>query len=49
MNLSDLDRRITGCRACPRLVAWREDVAAVRRKTFRDEPYRGRPRVVLVK
>jgi uracil-DNA glycosylase family 4 len=31
------------CRACPRLVAWREDVAAVRRKSFRDEPYWGRP------
>ena len=31
------------CRACPRLVAWREEVAAVRRKSFRDEPYWGRP------
>jgi uracil-DNA glycosylase family 4 len=31
------------CRACPRLVAWREEVAEVRRKSFRDQPYWGRP------
>ena len=31
------------CRACPRLVAWREEVARVRRAAFRDEEYWGRP------
>ena len=31
------------CRACPRLVAWREEVAATRRAAFRDEEYWGRP------
>lgn len=31
------------CRACPRLVAWREQVAAERRFAFRDEEYWGRP------
>lgn len=31
------------CRACPRLVAWREEVALVRRRSFRDERYWGRP------
>ncbi len=31
------------CRACPRLVAWREEVAAVRRAAFRDEEYWARP------
>jgi uracil-DNA glycosylase family 4 len=31
------------CRACPRLVAWREEVALTRRRAFRDEPYWGRP------
>jgi uracil-DNA glycosylase family 4 len=31
------------CRACPRLVAWREEVAAVRRKSFAAEQYWGRP------
>jgi uracil-DNA glycosylase family 4 len=41
--LAELTARQSVCRACPRLVAWREDVAAVRRKSFRDEPYWGRP------
>lgn len=31
------------CRACPRLVAWREEVAEVKRAAFRDEVYWGRP------
>lgn len=31
------------CRACPRLVAWREEVAVVKRKSYSDEPYWGRP------
>ncbi|MDQ2812342.1 MAG: uracil-DNA glycosylase [Actinomycetota bacterium] len=31
------------CRACPRLVSWREEVAVVRRRAFREEPYWGRP------
>jgi uracil-DNA glycosylase len=31
------------CRACPRLVAWRELVAAEKRASFRDEVYWGRP------
>lgn len=31
------------CRACPRLVAWREQVAEVKRAAFRDEVYWGRP------
>ncbi|WP_323132184.1 uracil-DNA glycosylase [Kineococcus indalonis] len=31
------------CRACPRLVAWREEVAAAKRRAYRGEPYWGRP------
>jgi uracil-DNA glycosylase family 4 len=31
------------CRACPRLVAWREQVARERRRAFAAEPYWGRP------
>ena len=31
------------CRACPRLVAWRELVAVEKRASFRDEVYWGRP------
>lgn len=41
--LSTLDRQIVACRACPRLVAWREEVAATRRAAFRDQVYWGRP------
>ena len=42
-HLADLDARISGCRACPRLVAWREEVARVRRAAFRSERYWARP------
>jgi uracil-DNA glycosylase len=34
---------VTECRACPRLVAWREEVARVKRAAFADEEYWGRP------
>ena len=42
-SLAELVARQSVCRACPRLVSWREGVAATRRKSFRDEPYWGRP------
>ena len=42
-TLTDLDGAISVCRACPRLVAWREEVAATRRAAFRDQEYWGRP------
>jgi len=42
-SLVALDRRISDCRACPRLVAWREEVARVKRAAFADETYWGRP------
>ena len=42
-ELAVLDARISGCRACPRLVAWREEVARVKRASFREEDYWGRP------
>ena len=38
-----LDREIVECRACPRLVAWRELVAVEKRASFRDDTYWGRP------
>jgi uracil-DNA glycosylase len=41
--LEILAGEITRCRACPRLVAWREEVARVRRRAYRDETYWGRP------
>ncbi|GAA0326141.1 uracil-DNA glycosylase family protein [Streptomyces turgidiscabies] len=42
-SLSELDERIAGCRACPRLVAWREEVARTKRAGFADWDYWGRP------
>lgn len=56
-SLAMLEREITGCRACPRLVDWRERVARDRVARHADEEYWGRPvpgfgdpraRVVLV-
>ncbi len=37
--LDELAREIAACRACPRLVAWREQVARDKRAAYRDEPY----------
>lgn len=42
-SVPELDALITVCRACPRLVAWREEVAVVKRRAFADQPYWGRP------
>jgi uracil-DNA glycosylase family 4 len=42
-ELDALAREISDCRACPRLVAWREAVAAEPRASFRGEQYWGRP------
>ncbi len=42
-SLSRLEADIVACRACPRLVAWREQVAHDRRAAFADEEYWGRP------
>ncbi len=42
-NAAQVAQRLSVCRACPRLVAWREEVAQVRRRSFADEEYWGRP------
>jgi uracil-DNA glycosylase len=42
-TLPELEARQSVCRACPRLVEWREEVALTRRKSFRAERYWGRP------
>jgi uracil-DNA glycosylase family 4 len=42
-SLDRLSDRVTACRRCERLVAWREEVARVKRAAFRDERYWGRP------
>lgn len=41
--LSEISESLIGCRKCPRLVAWREDVAATKRRAFADQDYWGRP------
>jgi uracil-DNA glycosylase len=41
--LAALEAEIVSCRACPRLVVWREQVAREKRAAFRDEAYWGRP------
>ena len=41
-NLEILNQEIIACRKCPRLVAWREEVARVKRKAYRDQEYWGR-------
>jgi len=42
-TLAELDAAVSGCRACPRLVAWREEVARTRRAAFAEQQYWGRP------
>lgn len=42
-SLEGVTEEVVACRACPRLVAWRELVAAEKRASFRDEVYWGRP------
>ncbi len=42
-SLEALEERLVECRRCPRLVAWREQVAREKRAAFRDEPYWGKP------
>ncbi len=42
-TLRELSARSTVCRACPRLVRWREQVAQERRRAFAEQEYWGRP------
>ncbi len=42
-SLAALEAEIVRCRRCPRLVAWREEVARVKRAAFASESYWGRP------
>lgn len=41
--LERLAAEVSSCRRCPRLVAWREEVARRRRRAFADQEYWGRP------
>jgi uracil-DNA glycosylase family 4 len=42
-SLGAVHDAVVDCRACPRLVAWREEVARTKRAAYRDETYWGRP------
>lgn len=42
-DLPTVDARVSVCTACPRLVAWREQVAREKRAAYADQPYWGRP------
>ena len=43
MSLEQLSTKIVGCRKCPRLVAWREEVARTKRRAYREWEYWGLP------
>ena len=42
-QVDKLNQEIISCRKCPRLVAWREEVARVKRKAYLDQEYWGKP------
>ncbi|HEY1522863.1 MAG TPA: uracil-DNA glycosylase [Solirubrobacteraceae bacterium] len=42
-QLERIEAEVVGCRRCPRLVTWREEVARTRRAAYADEVYWGRP------
>jgi uracil-DNA glycosylase len=43
LDLAAVERDVVDCRACPRLVAWREQVAREKRAAYAGEDYWGRP------
>ena len=42
-TLKTINQEIVSCRKCPRLVEWREEVARVKRKAYKDDEYWGKP------
>src|SRR5438270_580289 len=42
-SLAALEREVIACRRCPRLVAWRERTARIKRAAYAGEDYWGRP------
>jgi uracil-DNA glycosylase family 4 len=42
-RLEELEREVIECRRCPRLVAWREEVARVKRAAYANDEYWARP------
>ena len=42
-SLNKINEEIISCRRCPRLVEWREEVARLKRRAYRDQEYWGKP------
>jgi uracil-DNA glycosylase family 4 len=42
-TVAEVDAMVSVCRACERLVEWREEAATGKRRSFADQPYWGRP------
>ena len=42
-ELSVIEQAVISCRKCPHLVEWREEVARVKRRAYRDQDYWGKP------
>jgi uracil-DNA glycosylase family 4 len=42
-SIASLNAEIIACRKCPRLVAWREEVARTKRRAYKNEKYWGKP------
>src|SRR3954447_3251747 len=42
-TMADADARVSVCRACPRLVAWREEVGRVKKRAYAGQEYWSRP------
>jgi uracil-DNA glycosylase family 4 len=43
MDLDTFNHDLLECQLCPRLVAWREQVAREKRRSYKDQPYWGKP------
>ena len=43
MDFETLNQQVIACRKCPRLVAWREQVAREKRRAYHDQVYWGKP------
>lgn len=43
LGWAELEEDILSCRRCERLVTWREEVARMKRRAFRDQDYWGKP------
>jgi len=42
-SLKTHNEKLITCRRCPRLVAWREEIAQTKRKAYQDQTYWGKP------